>query len=83
MNIEHLLAEIEGLSPQQLQQVKEGIAHREEALGVLDHPRTIEEWVEVLDQVVDELWADTSEDEQKAMLAAIRLAALNYRDESA
>lgn len=72
MNVEQLLSEVEHLDKNALEQLKEGIAQRENELRLQQRPRTAEEWTALSKDFLDDFWADTDAEEKEAILGAIR-----------
>jgi len=73
MDMQQLLAEVEHLDEDALVQLKQQIAQRENELRNQHRPRTELEWGQVLTQFLDDFWADTSAEEQKHIIEAIRI----------
>lgn len=69
MNLSDLLAAVDNLPADELEQLKAHIAERE---GTGKQPRTVEEWKTVINNILDEFWGDSSEEEMRDLLAAIR-----------
>ncbi len=72
MNVAQLLAEVENLDENALEQLKQQIARREEELHAQQRQRTPEEWAALTRDFLDDFWADTDEEEKGAILGAIR-----------
>ncbi len=72
MNVEELLAEVAHLDAAALEQLKEGIARRENELHAQKRPRTADQWGVALTRFLDDFWADTPAEEQEDIVEAIR-----------
>lgn len=73
MDMQQLLAEVEHLDENDLEQLKQQIARRERQLRTQQRPRNAEEWGTALNQFLDDFWADTPAEDQQAIVEAIRI----------
>jgi hypothetical protein len=73
MDVEQLLAEVAHLDENALEQLKQEIARRESELRAQQRPHTAEEWGIVVNQFLDDFWADTPAEEQNNIIEAIRI----------
>jgi len=73
MDIQQLLTEVDHLDEEALAQLKQQIERREEKLNTQKHPQTAQEWSDAIDRFLDDLWADTPLEEQKAIVEAMRI----------
>lgn len=73
MDMQQLLDAVKHLDADSLLQLRQQIAQREDELRVQQHPQTAQEWREVIDEFLDNFWGDTPDEEQEAIVDAIRI----------